>query len=212
MPIGDRTERAPYKQMELTPDAMDNFMHTPERMLEQAERLRQQAEIYEQQRMESETRSRELEESTMRKTGFNADLNELGQRIHNAVRRISREMDSMEREHQEMAQVCDCFQRHLKILSGLQPQHWAPETVKERLREALPKLDRADNDFHEAYACGREYRHTTVFFQKPGEEEAKEQFGAKAIKEEMLRGLAFHLPLFILLLITWAIYSMVTAA
>lgn len=212
MTPGDRTERTPYRQMELTPDSMDNFMHTPERMLEQAERLRQQAEIFEQQRMESETRSRELQESTMRKTSFNADLNELGQRIHNAVRRISRELDSMEREHQEMTQVCECFQRHLQILSGLQPQHWAPETVKERMREAIPKLDRAENDFHEAYACGREYRHTTVFFHKPGEEEPKEKFGAKVIKEEMLRGLAFHLPLFILLLITWAIYTIATAA
>lgn len=212
MPIGDQTARSPYRQMELTPDSTDSFMHTPERMMEQAERLRQQAELFEQQRMESETRSRELEENTLRKTNFNADLNEVGQRIHNAVRRISRDMDSMEREHQEMAQVCECFQRHLQILSSLQPQQWAPETVKERLREALPKLDRADNDFHEAYACGREYKHTNVFHTKPGEEEPKEQFGMKHIKEEMLRGLAFHLPLFLLLLITWGIYTLATAS
>ncbi|MBR5214546.1 MAG: hypothetical protein IKV92_09830 [Akkermansia sp.] len=211
MPIGDQTQRTPYRQMELNPEAMDSFMHTPERMLEQAERLRQQAEIFEQQRMESETLSRELEENTMRKTRFNDDLNEVGQRIHNAVRRISRDMDSMEREHQEMAQVCECFKRHLQILSSLQPQHWAPETVKERLREALPKLDRADNDFHEAYACGREYRHTSVFQNKPGEEEAKEKFGAKHLREEMLRGLAFHLPLFLLLLITWGIYALASS-
>lgn len=211
MLTGDPTARGQYRQMEQRQEVPDNFMHTPERMMEQAERLRQQAEIYEQQRLESESLSRELQESTLQKTHFNSDLNEVGQRIHNALRRISREMDSIEREHEEMGQVCECFQRHLQILSSMQPQQWAPETVKERLREAIPKLDRADNDFNEAYACGKKYKHTTIFHSKPGEEEQKEQFGMKAIREELLRGLAFHLPLFLLLLITWGVYALATA-
>ena len=210
MPLGPQTQREPYRQMELNPEAADGNMHSPERMLEQAERLRMQAERYEQQMLESESLRRELEESTMRKTRFNADLNEVGQRLHNAVRRLERELDSMEREAREMEQVSECFKRHLQILSSLQPQQWAPETVKDRLREALPKLDRADNDFHEAYACGREYRHTTIFQHKPGEEE-KKRFSMKTIKEEMLKGLAFHLPLFLLILISWAIYLLASA-
>lgn len=211
MSIGDPTAHSSYRQPEHIQDVPDRFMHTPERMMEQAERLRQQAEIFEQQRLESESLSRELQENTMRKTHFNSDLNEVGQRLHNALRRIAREMDSMNREHDEMQQVCECFQRHLQILSSLQPQQWAPETVKERLREAIPKLNRADNDFHEAYTCGREYKHTAIFHNKPGEEEEKEQFGMKSIREELLRGLAFHLPLFLLLLITWGVYTLATA-
>ena len=211
MPIGDQTGHSPYRQMELTPDAAITDMHTPERTLAQAELLRQQAEHFEQQRMESETLSRELEESTLRKTRFDADLNELGQRLHNAVRRISRELDSMDRERSEMEQVCQCFTGHLKILSSMQPQHWAPDSVKERLREALPKLDRAENDFHEAYLCARTYRHTEVFRNKPGEPEPESKLNAKALKEELLRGLLFHLPLFILLLLTWGIYTIIAA-
>lgn len=211
MAIGDQQGHMPYRQTDIPQGHPDTYMHTPERMMQQAELLRQQAELYEQQRQESETRSRELEESTIRKTRFNADLNEVGQRLHNAVRRIAREMDSMEREHHEMGQLCECFKQHLQILSTLQPQHWAPDTVKDRLREALPKLDRADNDFHEAYACGRQYKHTTVFLQKPGEVEQKEPFSMKHIKEEMLRGLAFHLPLFLLLLISWGLYTLFSA-
>ncbi len=211
MHIGDSTGHAPYRQMELTPDAAHTGMHTPERTLAQAELLRQQAEHFEQQRMESETLSRELEESTLRKTRFDADLNELGQRLHNAVRRISREIDSMERERTEMEQVCECFTRHLQILSAMQPQHWAPDSVKERLREALPKLDRAENDFHEAYLCARTYRHTEVFRNKPGEEEPEKKFNTKAMKEELLRGLLFHLPLFILILLAWGTYTLIAA-
>lgn len=210
MPLGPQTQREPYRQMELTPEGTDGSMHTPERILEQAERLRLQAERFEQQRLESESLSRELEESTIQKTRFNADLNEVGQRLHNAVRRLERELDSMEREAHEMEQVSECFKRHLQILSSLQPQHWAPESVKERLREALPKLDRADNDFNEAYACGKEYRHTAIFRHKPGEE-VKQKFSMATIKEEMLKGLAFHLPLFMLILISWLIYLLATA-
>ena len=97
------------------------------------------------------------------------------------------------------------------VYTTIYPTRGIPETIKERLREALPKLDRADNDFHEAYACGREYRHTTVFRNKPGEEEQKEKFGMKHLREEMLRGLAFHLPLFLLLLITWGIYALASS-
>lgn len=210
MSIGDQAGRASYRQIDLSPETSSS-MHTPERMLEQAERLRQQAELYEQQRMETESLSRELEETTLKKTHFNADLNELGQRIHNAVRRLSREMDSMEREYQEMQQVCECFKKHLQILSALQPQHWPVETVKERLREALPKLDHAENDFHEAYMCGKEYRHTTVFHHKPGEEDKPQRLSGLTLKEEMLKGLVFHLPLFLLILISWIIFTLATA-
>ncbi len=210
MSIGDQAGRATYRQIDLSPEASGNI-HTPERMMEQAERLRQQAELYEQQRMETESLSRELEETTLKKTHFNADLNELGQRIHNAVRRLSREMDSMEREYQEMQQVCECFKKHLQILSALQPQHWPVETVKERLREALPKLDHAENDFHEAYICGKEYRHTTVFHHRPGEEDKPEHLSGLTLKEEMLKGLVFHLPLFLLILISWMIFTLATA-
>lgn len=209
MSIGEQQGHTPYMT---TPTAQPtSIMHTPERMMQEAELLRQQAELFEQQRQESENRSRKLEEGTIRKTSFNADLNELGQRLHNASRRIAREIDSMERERQEMEQFYDCFQQHLQILSALQPQHWAPESIKDHLREALPKLDRADNDFHEAYACGREFRHTQLFHHKPGEQEAKPKFGMKTIRQEMLKGLAFHLPLFLLILISWGIYSLLSA-
>ncbi len=161
-----------------------------------------QAEFYEQQRQQWETQSRELEQSNVQKSRFNADLNDIGMKIHNSVRRIERELESMDREQREMEQINECFKRHLQILSALQPQNWNPEGVTDRLRDALPKLDRAENDFLEAYACGRKYQHTDIFLHKPGEEEHR-GLTWKMMKEQLAKGLAFHLPLFLLLLLTW---------
>lgn len=203
-----RTEST-YRQMELNPQIADGEMHSPERVRMQVEQARQQAEFYEQQRMQWESQRRELEQSNEQKAMFNANLNEVGMKIHNSIRRLERELESMDREQREIERINECFKRHLQILSALQPQHWSTEGFQERLREALPKLDRAENDFHEAYAEGRSYRHTTVFMQKPGEE-APDRLTWKKTREYMVKGLAFHLPLFLLLLLTWLVYYLAT--
>lgn len=198
-----------YRQMELNPTVADGEVHSPERVKEQAARARMQAEFYEQQRQQWETQSRELEQSNVQKSRFNMDLNDIGMKIHNSVRRIERELESMDREQREMEQINECFKRHLQILSSLEPQRWNPDGVTERLREALPKLDRAENDFLDTYACGRKYQHTDIFLHKPGEEE-RTGLNWGIMKEHLAKGLAFHLPLFLLLMVTWLIYLLAT--
>ncbi len=173
------------------------------------EQARQQAEFYEQQRVLLETQRRELELSNSQKALFSANLDEVGMRLHNAVRRLEQELESMDKEQREVESVNECFKRHLQILSALQPQNWSTEGFQGRLREALVKLDRAENDFEEAYSMGRRFRHTDIFRHKPGEEKTA-GLRLKDLGETMLKGLAFHVPLFLLLLLTWLIYLMVT--
>ncbi len=195
----------PYRQMELNPMMADGAMHSPENEEHQIKQARQQAEFYEQQLAQWEAQRQELAENSEQKALFDANLNEVGMKLHNAVHRLKRELESMEQEGQELAQMTECLQRHLTILSALQPRNWSPEGFRDRLREALPKLERAENDFNEAYALGRRFRHTKVFLHKPGEE----GYGGltwKRLGEELARGLAFHLPLFLLLLASWLIY------
>ncbi len=191
--------------MELNPQMADDPSHAPENVQHQMEQARQQAEFYEQQRAQWEAQRQELAESSEQKAFFDASLNEVGMKLHNAVVRMERELESMGREQQELAQVTECLKRHLQILSALKPRNWSPEGFKDRLREALPKLDRAENDFNEAYALGRRFRHTKVFLNKPGEE-SQQGLSWKRMGEELARGLAFHLPLFLLLLASWLIY------
>lgn len=191
-----------YRQMELDPRTADGDLHSPEQMRLRMEQARKQAAFYEAQ-------SQELEQSSNQKMLFNASLNELGMNLHNAVRRLDKELKSMQAEEHEVALALDCMKRHLQILSSLQPQTWSTEGFSARLHEAIAILERAENDFNEAFRGGDKYLHTDVFRHKPGEEE-HERFGWRMLRESCLKGLFFHLPLFFLLLITWLIYLLVT--
>lgn len=191
-----------YRQMELNPRMADGEMHSPEQMRQQVEQARQQAEFYEAQR-------RELEESNTRKTLFNESLNEIGMKLHNAVRRLDKELESMEREQAEVAQINECLKRHLQILSAMRPQTWSTEGFNERLGEAMPKLDRAINDFEEAYAVPARYRHTEIFRYKPGIEERR-GIDWGTLRSKMTQGFFFHLPLFLLILVTWGVYTLIS--
>ena len=211
MVIGEKKAEPTYRQMELNPQVADGEMHTPERVKMRVEQARQQAEYFEQKRVQLESQRRELELSNEQKAMFSANLNEVGMKLHNAVRRLEQELESMEREHREIENVVECFKRHLQILSALQPHNWSTEGFQERLREALPKLDRAENDFEEAYNIGVNFRHTQTFQHKPGGLE-KERLSWGVVKEHLVKGLAFHLPLFLLLLVTWLVDLWVVSA
>lgn len=203
--MDERRAGTVYKQMELNPQAADGEMHSPDQVRLRVEQARKQAEYFEQQRISLETQRRELELSNEQKALFSANLNEVGMKLHNAVRRLEQELESMDKEQREIEAVNECFKRHLQILSALKPQNWSTEGFQDRLREALPKLDRAENDFDEAYNMGRRFRHTDTFRYKPGEYEQND-LNWKTVRDQLAKGLAFHLPLFILLLITWLIY------
>lgn len=195
--------------MELNPKAADGDMHSPGQVMRQVEDARQKAEYFESQRAQWEAQRQELEESTVQKNLFNEKLNELGMKIHNAVRRLEAEQESMNRESATIAQICDTLKRHLQILSALQPQNWSTEGFQQRLLEAIPRLERAENDFDEAYMRCSKFIHTDTFKHKPGVRE-KEGIQWVKVKEQMTYGLVFHLPLFLLILISWGIYKLST--
>lgn len=198
-----------YRQMELNPRMADGEMHSPEQMRHQVEQARQQEEFFDAQLAQCRAQRQELEESNQKKVLFNESLNEIGMKLHNAVRRLEKELDSMEREQTEIAQINECLKRHLQILSSMQPQHWSPEGFDNRLQEAMPKLERAINDFEEAYAGHSRYHHTDIFRYKPGIEE-RQGINWKRIRTQLADGFYFHLPLFLLLLLTWGAYTLIT--
>lgn len=200
---------AQYRQMELNPRIADGEMHSPEQVRQQMEQARKQAEFYEAQRAQWEAQRRELEESNEKKVLFNDSLNEVGMKLHNAVRRLEKELESMERETNEVAQVSECLRRHREILSAMQPETWSTEGFNERLREAIPKLERAANDFEEAFAGAPYYRHTNIFRHKPGAEEHRGPDWS-SIREQLVHGFFFHLPLFLLLLLSWGAFILIS--
>lgn len=199
-----------YRQMELNPQVADGDMHTPENVMKQAEQARQQAEFYEAQREQWEAQRRELEQGNEQKQRFCQEMNRLGMNMHNAVRRIEQELESMEREHRELDSICTCFKKHLQILSALQPQSWNTEGLRDRLRDAFTKLDRAENDYEEAYAMKSRFRHSDVLRHRPRSGDEGTGLTGKELMATFTKGLVFHLPLFVLLLITWLISLWIT--
>ncbi len=202
----DMRAHPPFRPMEPMPMMAEGAVYSPEDEQHRMEQARLRAEFHEQQLAQWEAQQQELAETSEQKARFNANLNELGMKIRNAVLRLTREQESLAREEQELAKITECLKRHLTILSALEPGDWNPEGVRDKLREALPRLEHAENDFNEAYVIGRSFRHTNVFRHKPGKGNG---FGLtwKHMAAELARGLAFHLPLFLLLLVSWLIYQ-----
>lgn len=178
---------------------------SPEQMREQMETARRQMEFYENQHAEWEKQQSQLNESREHCKEFETELNRVGTLVGTATERLKDELESMEREHDRLARIHGCLSRHLTILSSLRPQECPPEHFRQYVAETLPKLLRAEDDFHEAYYGAENYRHTKVLLDKPGEER-KSEFNWSVLRLELAKGLAFHLPLFLLLLLTWLIY------
>lgn len=194
-----------YRQMELGSGRGGMERLSPEQMRAQMEEARRQAEYYESQRVQWEKQQAELKENTEMRQDFLKALNDLGMRLHNATLRIGTELKSLDSERAAIGQIYSCLDRHLEILSSLQPQNCPPEQFPQLLAEALPKIERAENDFNEAYFGAENFRHTNILRDKPGEPH-KSEFNWSILKVELAKGLAFHLPLFLLLLLTWLIY------
>ncbi len=186
-----------YRQMELNPQAADGDIHTPAIVNRQVAAAARHIELLEAQK-------RALEEVNQQKDSFLADLNETGLKLHTTIRRMDKELESMQKEQREIQDACECFRKHIQILSALNPQHWANDTLQERLRDAIPKLERAENDYREALAHGRRFRHTDILRKIKRIDDSP--FSRDQLGQHFLDGIAFHLPLALFLLIAWFLY------
>ncbi len=203
---GQRNKGVNARQLELNPQVGDGAAHHPHNVNIKVEDARAQAAFYEQRHAQWENQRRELESVNERKAIFSSHLDEVGLKIHNATRRIASEQESIQRELREIDEVQACLTRHLQILSSLDPRDWSPEGLSDRMREAVPRLQRAENDLEEAFYHGRHLRHSRVF-DAVSWEGAKQGLTWHKLAEQLLKGLFFHLPLFILLLLSWGVYA-----
>ncbi|SEH77062.1 hypothetical protein [Akkermansia glycaniphila] len=196
-PSPSRQPEPQYRQMELNPQAADGDIHSPANVNRQVAAAARQIELLEAQK-------RALEEVNQQKDSFLSDLNETGLKLHNTIRRMDKELESMQKEQNEIQEACECFRKHIQILSALNPQHWAKDTLQERLRDAIPKLERAENDYREALAHGRRFHHTDILRKIKRSNESP--FSREQLGQHFMDGIAFHLPLALFLLIAWLIY------
>ncbi len=193
-PLRTRANPAPPRQMELNPIEADDRSYSPSQIRQQAEDARAQAAFFEQQQAEWEEQHQELERMKQHKVEFAAQLDELGMKIHNVVRRIENEVKAMDAEKLELKQIHECLSRHLMVLSSLDPTEWSPKGIEERLLNGLTKLDRAENDLQEAFIGEKRYRYVECFKLRPDQGKIWGTTRAQLL-DELKKGVFFHLPL-----------------
>lgn len=194
-----------YNQLELSALVGDGDEHSPENGQRKVDAARAQAIFYEKQRSQWERQHHELETINKQKSFFAEELEALGMKLHNATRRVDQELISIEHENLQLTQVSACLKRHLQILTALDAKNWSPEGFEERMKEALPKLLRAENDFQEAFSAGQGLRHTKILRNKPGVAN-RPILALRTMIDEMLRGFFFHLPLLLVFALAYAFY------
>ncbi len=204
-PSVPKSSNPPYRQMELHPQIADGLQHSPANVTLQVEAAQRQIELLEQRQRELDAQKRELEEINEQKAEFSEHLNRVGLQLHNSIRRMEKELESIRQEQEDIVQTCQCFRMHIQVLSALQPQNWSKEGLRERLQESLPKLQRAENDYSEAFAHGSHFRHTAIFRKKNGSSFSR---ASNDLGQQFLQGLAFHLPLACLMLLAWGCYAL----
>ena len=191
-----RPSNAQYRRMDAEPgytphpeDQVDSDMEQAQLRLEQ---LRREKE-------EVENSRRRLEEIHMRKARFMAQQNELGDRMVNAADLISREVESLRQESNELEQIHMALTRNLKMLSTVRPDEWPSENTENLINQSQQVVDRCEEEFADAVQQCARMQHTKVL--TGVRRSSKVRISAREFMTQFLQGLSFHLPLLLIALI-----------
>ena len=191
-----RPSNAQYRRMDAEPgytphpeDQVDSDMEQAQLRLEQ---LRREKE-------EVENSRRRLEEIHMRKARFMDQQNELGDRMVNAADLISREVESLRQESNELEQIHMALTRNLKMLSTVRPDEWPIENTENLINQSQQVVDRCEEEFADAVQQCARMHHTKVL--TGVRRSSKVRISAREFMTQFLQGLSFHLPLLLIALI-----------
>ncbi len=185
-----------YRRMDSEPtyrppadDHMDADMEEAQIRLEQ---LRKQKE-------EVETSRRRLEEIHLRKTAFMDQQNDLGKRMASAKELLTREIESLRQESNELEQILMSLTRSLKSLSAVKPDEWPIEHTENLIEQSGHTIDRCEEDFADAVQQCARMQHTKVLTGVRRTNRIRLTY--REFITQFLQGLSFHLPLLLIALI-----------
>lgn len=191
----------PLRQMELNPNAAAN----PLSESLQIEDTKRRLERLELESRDLAARKQALEEANRKKEHFSLELNELGNKIYSRVKELDAEIEAMATECDQLKQMQDSFQNHLKLLTKLQPDAWTKDDFFQRYESAIPYIEKAEMDYEDATIHGGRLRYSKIF-SKTKNVAPRIAGNTRSYGEQMMNGFIFHLPLAIMFLIVWLIY------
>lgn len=153
------------------------------------------------QQDEVETRKRELEELSQRRGELTSGQKAIREKLTRSITLLERAEYDAQREIETIRTTRQSFKEHLGEVEEINPKDWEPEEVDEQLTRSLSVIDHAQTSFSQAKLklesiSGRLGNKEAI---DEDEEESDGNFDSPSFIELVRRGLAFSLPLMILL-------------
>ena len=153
-----------------------------------------QLEELQAQREELERMKQETEQLNYRKRGLISTQVEVSERLSSTITLIEREIHEMREEVEDLDQCRVCFVNHLKKIEKLNPESWTRDQLAEKLDRSMAIVEHADEEYAQAAEHFSRTRSAPIFSgARRVSRSVRQEFG-----QQMLRGLAFNLPLILL--------------
>lgn len=149
-----------------------------------------QLEELQAQREELERRKQETEQLNTRRRSLITQQVEMVERLGSAVTLIEREIFEMRQETEDLEQCRSCFAGHLSRIEKLDPESWSREQLGSHLDRGVALVEHAEDEYSQAAEHFSKTRSASIF---TGVRSARGPRGD--FSRELLRGLAFNLPI-----------------
>lgn len=162
------------------------------------------------QQQELEQRKRQLEELNTRRMELIEGQREIRDRLLRAVVILERAEAQSRKEVEQMHETRQVFSEQLSEINDINPSEWAATDIEGELSKALAKVDQAQAIYTQSRAKldalrGRDLEPDSAL---GDESRASASPGPESFSDNLLRGLAFNLPLIAALLLGLALFRL----
>ena len=158
------------------------------------------------QKDELDATKRRMEEFSLKKHRFSESQNELGERMFVAVERIDNELESMKQEMNELEQIRLSFSKNLKVLGAFRTDDWNQDNLDMQMARGDELMEHCESDFNDAIEHCAHMKHCKVL-SRTARRSRKVLLTSKEFTTQFLQGLSFHLPLCLILILLYLIFS-----
>ncbi|MEM6885547.1 MAG: hypothetical protein AAF571_10985 [Verrucomicrobiota bacterium] len=153
------------------------------------------------QQDEVETRKRELEELSERRAELTSGQKAIREKLTRAITLLERAEYDAQRDIETIRTTRQSFKEHLGEVEEINPKDWEPEEVDEQLTRSLSVIDHAQTSYSQSKLklesiSGRLGSKEAI---DDEDEDGEINYDSPSFFELLRRGLAFSLPLMILI-------------
>lgn len=193
-----------------------------ERIDREVQRAQEQLLTLKRQQEQIEKQKRELEELSRRQEELERGKGEMSEKLTRALAILDRQTGDAQKRVEQLRATTESFSNHLRTLEDIQPKSWAQNDMQKELNRALSYVDHARGEFNQSRARLQSESATagassgnadTAAAEHAASQEYDELFQPGADRpflHWLKAGLAFTLPLTIVVLLAIIVYCWLT--